>query len=74
MRPETLRNEPLAYLPALIALALAAFSLPARANTQLLYLCSGTTLPTSPGKGGKADCDSPCHIGCPRQKKSGRLG
>jgi len=73
MRPETLRHEPLAHLPALIALALAAISLPARANTQLLTLCSGATLPANPGKTGKSDCDSACHVGCQRQKKSGRL-
>jgi hypothetical protein len=74
MRPESLRNEPLGYLPALIALAMAALSLPTRANTQLLSLCSGTTLPASPTKNGKSDCDSACHVGCQRQKKWDRSG
>ncbi len=74
-----MRHEPLAYLPALVALALAAFSLPARAHSQLISLCSGATVPANPGDPGKRgdrDCDSACHVGCTRQKKldgSGRL-
>jgi hypothetical protein len=73
MHPESLRNEPLAYLPALIALAMAAVSLPARANTQLVSLCSGATLPGKTDQRGNRDCDTACHVGCQRQKKSGRL-
>lgn len=59
-------REPLSYLPALIALILAAFSLPARSQTMLLVACSGAPLPANPGN---RDCDSACHIGCSRQKK-----
>ena len=40
-----LRSEPLAYLPALLALALAAVAVPARAEARLISLCSGGTLP-----------------------------
>ena len=67
-----LRSEPLAYLPALLALALAAFSLPARAEARLISLCSGSSLPAPsiPNR----DCDQACHIGCSREKRSsGRL-
>ncbi len=66
-----LRSEPLAYLPALAALALAAVSLPARAEARLISLCSGGTLPNgTPDR----DCDTACHVGCTRTKKaSGRL-
>lgn len=66
-------REPLAHLPALIALALAAISLPARAQVQLVSLCSGATLPIAPGRNGKADCDTACHVGCSRDRRSGRL-
>jgi hypothetical protein len=64
------RREPLAYLPALLALTLAAFSLPARAETRLISLCSGGSLPGAPDR----ECDQACHIGCTREKRaSGRL-
>lgn len=65
------RHDPLFHLPALIALALAASSLPARAQTRLVSLCSGGSLPTrTPAR----ECDQACHIGCTRTKKlSGRL-
>jgi hypothetical protein len=67
----TMRTEPLAYLPALIALALSVFALPSRAQAQLISLCSGTALP---GQTPERDCDQACHIGCTRTKKlSGRL-
>lgn len=69
-----MRAEPLAYLPALVALALAATSLPARAHLQLLSLCSGTPAPASPQQRGNRECDTACHIGCPRQKKSDGSG
>lgn len=75
MMAKMLRNNPFAYLPALIALALAAISLPARAQVQLASLCSGGSLPTAPA--GSRDCDQACHIGCNRPKKganSGRFG
>jgi hypothetical protein len=68
-----MRHEPMAYLPALLALALAAFSLPARAQTQLITLCSGGSLPGTPMPRNQ-DCDSACHVGCTARKKSGRLG
>ena len=65
-----MRREPVAYLPALLALTLAAFSLPARAETRLISLCSGNSLPDEPDR----DCDQACHIGCTREKRaSGRL-
>ena len=65
-----LRRDPLAYLPALLALMLAAFSLPAGAEIRLISLCSGGSLPAQPGR----DCDQACHIGCSREKRgSGRL-
>jgi len=67
-----LRSEPLAHLPALLALTLAAFSLPARAEARLISLCSGNSLPapSTPSR----DCDQACHIGCSREKRSsGRL-
>jgi hypothetical protein len=65
-----LRREPFAFLPALLALTLAAFSLPARAEARLISLCSGGSLPGAPDR----DCDTACHVGCPREKKgSGRL-
>ncbi len=66
-----MRHEPLAYLPALLALALAAVSLPARAQTQLILSCNGNSLPANPGN---RDCDTACHVGCTARKKSGRLG
>jgi hypothetical protein len=67
-----LRRDPLAYLPALLALTLAAFSLPARAEAPLVSLCSGSSLPapSTPSR----DCDQACHISCSREKRSsGRL-
>lgn len=65
-----LRREPLAYLPALLALALAALAIPARAEARLISLCSGNSLPSAPGR----DCDPACHVGCNREKRaSGRL-
>jgi hypothetical protein len=72
-----LRSEPLAHLPALLALALAAVAVPARAEARLISLCSGSSLPApgtptpiTPGR----DCDQACHIGCSREKRSsGRL-
>jgi hypothetical protein len=67
-----LRTEPLAHLPALIALALAAIAVPARAEARLISLCSGSSrpAPSTPGR----DCDPACHIGCSREKRgSGRL-
>lgn len=65
-----LRSEPLAHLPALLALVLASLSLPARSEAQLLSLCSGKSLPSQPSR----DCDQACHIGCSREKRaSGRL-
>ena len=70
-----MRREPLAYLPALLALTLAAFSLPARAETRLISLCSGGSLPApdTPNAPDR-DCDQACHIGCTREKRaSGRL-
>jgi hypothetical protein len=63
-------REPLAHLPALIALALAAISLPARAQTMLLVSCSGAPLPANPGQRGNRECDQACHVGCSRQKKT----
>jgi hypothetical protein len=67
-----LRTEPLAHLPALIALALAAIAVPARAEARLISLCSGSSLP-APGTPSR-DCDQACHIGCSREKRgSGRL-
>jgi hypothetical protein len=66
------RTDPLAHLPALIALALAATSLPARSQTVLISLCSGGSLPgqQQPAR----DCDTACHIGCTREKRgSGRV-
>jgi hypothetical protein len=72
-----LRSEPFAYLPALLALALAAIAVPARAEARLISLCSGSSLPApgapSPSKPSR-DCDQACHIGCSREKRSsGRL-
>jgi hypothetical protein len=67
-----LRSEPLAHLPALLALVLAAMAVPARAEVRLINLCSGSNLPApnAPGR----DCDQACHIGCSREKRgSGRL-
>lgn len=70
-----LRHDPLACLPALLALAMATISLPARAHTRLLMLCSGgvLTVPLSaPGQPQRPDreCDSACHAGCSREKRS----
>ena len=65
-----LRTEPLAHLPALLALALAAISLPARAEARLVSLCSGGNQPAGSGR----DCDPACHIGCHRDRRgSGRI-
>lgn len=67
-----LRSEPLAHLPALLALALAAVAVPARAEARPIRLCSGSSLPapSTPSR----DCDQACHIGCSREKRSsGRL-
>jgi hypothetical protein len=67
MMTTMLRAEPVAYLPALAALALAALSLPARAETRLIALCSGGTLPAgTPNR----DCETACHAGCARIRKS----
>lgn len=72
LRPDKLRTEPLAHLPALLALALAAIAMPSHAETTLLNLCSGNSLPAQPTPG--RDCDQACHIGCSREKKaSGRF-
>lgn len=71
-RPDWLRGEPLAFVPALVALAMAATSLPARSQTALILSCAGTTLPGQPLP--DRDCDQACHVGCTRGKKaSGRL-
>jgi hypothetical protein len=68
-----LRAEPLAFLPGLVALALASTTVPARAEARLVQLCNGGALPM-PGQTPDRDCDSACHIGCTRPKKpSGRL-
>lgn len=64
-----LRHEPLAHLPALLALALAAMSLPARAEAQLTSLCSGRSLPGPQAP--RRECDQACHVGCSREKKTG---
>jgi hypothetical protein len=67
-----LRSEPLAHLPALLALALAAVAVPARAEARLISLCSGSSLPAPDAP--SRDCDQACHIGCSREKRSsGRL-
>lgn len=65
-----LRHDPLACLPALLALAMATASLPARAHIQLVMLCSGAALPV-PGQPQHPDreCDSACHAGCSRDKR-----
>jgi hypothetical protein len=80
LRPDRLRREPLAFLPALIALAMAATSLPARSQTTLIALCSGGALPSpndpdrAPDRAPDRECDPACHVGCTRPKKvSGRL-
>jgi hypothetical protein len=65
----TLRTEPLAHLPALVGLALAALSLPARADAQLVSLCAGGSLPGQVPA--RRDCDQACHVGCNREKKAG---
>ena len=72
MAIERLRGAPLAYLPALMALALAGVSLPARAQIGLMTLCSGGQVPL-PGNrpGQRPDCDGFCHTGCTRQKRPG---
>ncbi|MCU0890956.1 MAG: hypothetical protein MUE77_04245 [Sandarakinorhabdus sp.] len=68
-----LRANPMAFLPGLIALALASTTLPARAETRLMALCNGGALPI-PGQMPDGGCDTACHIGCQRPKKpSGRL-
>jgi hypothetical protein len=60
-----LRHDPLACLPALLALAMAAISLPARAHTQMLLLCSGGALPApAPAP---ALWEGPAPIGAPGQ-------
>jgi hypothetical protein len=65
-----LRRDPFAYLPAVLALTLAGFNLPARAESRLISLCSGESWPAQPDR----DCDQACHIGCSREKRgSGRL-
>jgi hypothetical protein len=65
-----LRHDPLACLPALLALAMASISLPARAHTQLVMLCGSGALPV-PGQPPRPDreCDSACHAGCSRDKR-----
>ena len=78
--PDRLRRDPLAHLPALLALAMASPSLPAyahtNANAQLVMLCSGSAIPAPgqrplPGR----DCDSVCHAGCSRDRRgAGRSG
>lgn len=68
-----LRADPLAFLPGLIALALASTTLPARAETRLAALCNGGALPI-PGQLPEGDCDTACHVGCTRTKRlSGRV-
>lgn len=73
MMIDRLRGEPLAHLPALIALALAAVSLPAFSTTRLVALCSGGAMQL-PGQTPRRDCDQACHIGCSRTKKTGGSG
>lgn len=73
MTVDGLRREPLAHLPALIAIALAAVSLPAFSTTRLVALCSGGEVPL-PGQAPNRDCDQACHIGCSRTKKTGASG
>lgn len=63
-----LRADPAAFLPALLALMLAAASLPARAHLQMVMSCAGRTLPT-PGQPPVRDCDIACHVGCTRTKR-----
>ncbi|WP_310476741.1 hypothetical protein [Sandarakinorhabdus sp.] len=65
-----LRRDPLAYLPALLAITLTALAVPARAEALLISLCSGGSLPDQPVR----DCDPACRVGCNREKKaSGQL-
>ena len=66
MRIEQLRRDPLAHLPALLALALAAMALPAQAQARLVTLCSGGSLPV-PGRGQDPGCEQACHVGCRRE-------
>ncbi len=67
---DRLRSDPVAFLPALLALAMASMSLPVRAEARLLALCSGDEAPL--GKPGR-DCDQACHSNCSRHKKPGSL-
>jgi hypothetical protein len=71
MLTERLRAEPLAYLPALVALALAGISLPARSQARLISLCSGGQAPI---RGQRPDCDLACHAGCTRKRPGGSGG
>lgn len=66
-----LRNDPLAHLPALLALIIAASAVPAQSQTMLVALCAGGSMP-APGQP-RRDCDPVCHINCARERKSGRL-
>lgn len=73
MITDPLRRDPLLHLPALIALALAATSLPARAEARLMVLCSGGQVP-SPARQPGNDCDQACHASCSRSRKPGSSG
>ncbi|MEI6485242.1 MAG: hypothetical protein WCO11_03135 [Sphingomonadales bacterium] len=65
-----LRREPLAHLPALLALILAASAGPARAQT-MLSLCAGGSRPGPVQP--RRECDAVCHVSCARGRRSGRL-
>ena len=70
LRPDIMRREPLAFLPALVALALAALSVPAHAQTLLISLCAGGSLPMPGQAPARRDCDMACHAGTARSKKA----
>jgi hypothetical protein len=64
------------HLPALLATTLLLALAPGRAlaQTQMaVSLCGGGTAPV-PGMPVRRDCDPVCHIGCPREKRSARMG
>lgn len=62
-----LRLEPLAYLPALLALLLAGWAMPARAQGLLAASCGSGAPVRLPGP--VRDCDQACHIGCNRERR-----
>ncbi len=75
MKP-MLRTDPLAHLPALLALIIAASAVPVQAQaslaqTMLVALCAGGSAP-APAQP-RRDCDPVCHINCARERRSGRL-